>query len=652
MTRKRAARDAKEDGLLLQSGSIVTADGGGDSFICSADHAAVNLTGEPMLWHPSNSTAHLNLLFPLSRLLPPLAGSIASIGLTANGMSRGFTLQPLELLPEWLTESPITADDLRCTTPASTIFRMSFGGSNRLRHRGSTVSIASTASASTATASASASGSESDEEESDGGSFLWDSEESDDDSDTIEEPSPSPEPSRPAAVPPKPSPEPNPLPTHAPPSATPSHSRTPSTNSPDSPDSLGPTSAPPAHYDTRSPWYLHFDLGCLAALDDQLLQSPLDAFADLCYAHAVQSRAASPSARATAVPGGYSWRRLSRLLSACPDLGRAGLDFASGASACADGDTAPAAMVTGLGTATGTVPRRAAEYKGGRFRESESESDDSDSEGLASPEQTAPVPGWACGVYQPGVERQQAESPYRPYYRFLLDLNLNLNQNLVRPVTVTVILRAHASPVLYHLPGPESNIANAPFFPLLPDRHTQASQTLISKPLPALPSRTSCSPSPPLLPAIPLSPSLSPPPPPRLTCSPPPLYMPPPAVSQAQLALLFTNAPPRPGESVHFFPKQLQGQQQHQGQQQKQQRQDSGQRVAQQGKTRRGTLRVATATAHGHRQRQGAGSESFSGGGERAPWSPNANASQGQGARPNLFQRGLAGIGIRAGLSH
>ncbi|KAI0657732.1 hypothetical protein C8Q70DRAFT_261221 [Cubamyces menziesii] len=518
-------------------------------------------------------------------------------------MPRGLTLQPLELLPEWLTESPITAEDLRCTTPASTIFRMSFGGSGRLRHRESATSIASSATTSTATAS----GSESDEEESDGGSFLWDNEESDDDddSDTIEEPSP--EPSRSAAHPSKPSPESTTQPTPAPTAAHPSHTRTPSAQSPN------PTTAPPAPYDTRAPWYLHFDPACLSALDDQLLQSPLDAFADLCYAHAVQSRsaAASPEARAAAVLGGYSWRRLSRLLSACPDLGRAGLDFSSASAST----SARASASADVDTVTGTQRARAAAGERGRGRESDSDSDDSDSEGLASPEQSAPMQGWACSVYQPGVERQQAESPYRPY----------------------------------------------------------ASHTLISKPLPALPSRaSSCSPSPP--PPAPLSPPLSPPA--RLTCSPPPLYMPPPAVSQAQLALLFTNAPPRPGESVHFFPRrtqqlqrpqhsqysqqqgqQQQGQQQRQGQGQGQRKQQNGQNGARRGtheSTPSQDRRRGTAPSH----RQG---DSFSSGESlKAPWSPSPNSSpnstqnqnHSQGARPNLFQRGLAGIGIRAGLSH
>ncbi|KAI8978232.1 hypothetical protein BD414DRAFT_509327 [Trametes punicea] len=400
-------------------------------------------------------------------------------------MPRGLTLPPLELVPEWLTDSPFTAEDLRCITPASTIFRMSFGTTSPLRHRKSESSIPTAGL----------------EEESDRSSFLWDREGSgDDETGMIEEPV-TPATALPAS--PKAS-----RPRSPPPSATPpSHSRSPSAGS------AGPA---PSEFDIRSPWFMQFDPTCLAALDDQLLQSPLDAFADLCYERAVRS-SDSPSARATPVPGGYSWRRLSRLLSACPDLSRAAFDFAAD---------------PGSATATAAQSEQA--------RESESDSDDTDSEQLASPEQPAPMQNWPCGVYLPGAENQQVESPYRPY----------------------------------------------------------ASRTLVSKPLPALPSHSS-SPSPPA----------SPPP-----CSPPPLYMPPPAVSQAQLALLFTNAPPRPGESVHFSPDP--------------QQRRSGAKTK--GRSRSGTLRIAPRTAH-------ATSPSAA-----SPWGP----------RPSLLQRGLAGIGIRAGLSH
>ena len=64
-------------------------------------------------------------------------------------------------------------------------------------------------------------------------------------------------------------------------------------------------------FDCTSPWFMHVSAGALAALDDQLLQSPVDAFADLCYARAVQLPA-------DAAPVPYSWRRFSRLRPLSP----------------------------------------------------------------------------------------------------------------------------------------------------------------------------------------------------------------------------------------------------------------------------------------------------------------------------------------------
>ncbi|KAI9061438.1 hypothetical protein FKP32DRAFT_1678168 [Trametes sanguinea] len=290
-------------------------------------------------------------------------------------MPRGVALQPLELAPEWLTEGPITADDLRCISPASTLFRMSFGATSHLRHRASTSSISTAA----------------DDGESDTSSFLCYGEDSDDDdTDTVEDTQPTAAPLPASSIPPASEPSSR---SATPPVAS-SHSRTPSA------ESAGPA---PTRFDTRSPWFMQIDPGCLAALDDQLLQYPFDAFADLCYSRAVRSNDSS-SARATPVPGGYSWRRLSRLLSACPDLSNAALDFAADTGSA----TAPTAT-----TAHGE-PADA--------RESESESDDTDSEQLASPEQPAPMQGWACSVYQPSVERQHADSPYRPYVSARLPL--------------------------------------------------------------------------------------------------------------------------------------------------------------------------------------------------------------------------------------
>ncbi|KAL1945314.1 hypothetical protein VTO73DRAFT_2165 [Trametes versicolor] len=381
-------------------------------------------------------------------------------------MPRG-TLQPLELAPEWLTNSPVTADDFRCLTPASTIFRMSFGARSHSNPRESVMSM------------------ESDDEESDASTFLWDDEESEseDDADTIEEPE-----ATPVAQNPEPSPQPQALP-------TPAHSRAPST------ESLGKRKD--RAIDFRLPWFMQVDPVCLATLDDQLLQSPMDAFADLCYAQAVRASDIPTGEEQTGHSYGYSWRRLSRLLSACPDVTQVALGL--------DG------------------PRSEPE------RESESESD-TDSEQLASPEQHAPAPGWGFSVYQPKSEREQSESPYRPY----------------------------------------------------------TSQTLIAKPLPALPAYE---PEPPRTPP---------------SCSPPPLR-PSEAVTQAQLAFLFAGSPPRAGESVHFFPTK-----EHQ--------------PPKRGRSRRGTLRISTSAADG-----GGGG---GGSGPTTPWSP----------RLGIFQRGLAGL--RAGLSH
>lgn len=204
--------------------------------------------------------------------------------------------------------------------------------------------------------------SESDDEESDASTFLWDDDESDseseDDADTIEEPEPTPVASKPEPV------------TASP--ATPPHSRKSST---EHPSNRNCTARP---LDFHRPWYMQVDPACLSSLDDQLLQSPLDAFADLCYAQAVRPSDLSAAETQVGHSYGYSWRRLSRLLSACPEISPAALGLAE------------------------------------QGRESESESD-TDSEQLASPEQAvpAPVPGWGLRVYEPKSEREQAESPYR-----------------------------------------------------------------------------------------------------------------------------------------------------------------------------------------------------------------------------------------------
>ncbi|KAI0629719.1 hypothetical protein C8Q77DRAFT_304726 [Trametes polyzona] len=289
-------------------------------------------------------------------------------------MPRAFHLQPLESTPEWLMESPITADDFRCTTPASTIFRMSFGARSHLHHRESVVM------------SESESEHEEDEDadnQSDASTFLWDDDsDTEEDAETIAEPEP--------LSAPKPKPDTDaerttppvvPLP--------PSHTRAPSAES----SAPSTSSKPRRKVNMHLPWFMQVDPACLAALDDQLLQSPLDAFADLCYAQAVSGSAGASSGAHTqsqAQRYGYSWRRLSRLLSACPEMSQAAaaLDLASvSAKAECEG-----ASESGSGS-------------------------DTDSEQLASPEQAAAPQGEAgwCGVYQPPADRQYAENPHRPY---------------------------------------------------------------------------------------------------------------------------------------------------------------------------------------------------------------------------------------------
>ncbi|KAI0827696.1 hypothetical protein BC628DRAFT_150161 [Trametes gibbosa] len=294
--------------------------------------------------------------FPLLRPSLPARSAPPAIR-SVKVMPRGIHLQPLELVPEWLTDSPITADDLRCTTPASTIFRMSFGMSSA-HHPKSTFSIRSSED------------DDDDDGESDTSTFLWDDDsDTEDDADTISEPDPAPV----VRTQQSPAQPPSPAPVAA-------HLRAPSV------ERAERTPAAQARpLDVRSPWFMQVDPACLSALDNQLLQAPLDSFADLCYAQAVHAADARAAPAQAGPRYGYSWRRLSRLRSACPDPSQAALAL--------------------------DRPQSRAGARSGAERESESESD-TDSEQLASPEQAA-APAWACCVYPP--ERQHAESPYRPY---------------------------------------------------------------------------------------------------------------------------------------------------------------------------------------------------------------------------------------------
>ncbi|KAI0692428.1 hypothetical protein C8T65DRAFT_77025 [Cerioporus squamosus] len=280
-------------------------------------------------------------------------------------MSKG-SFRPTELVPDWLVESPITFDDLKCTSPPSTIFRMSLPSSpvdRRRRRRSSILSMSSSESE----------GEEEDamsiqsklpqlseisvlvedapieeqhrlqpQEQDDGRSFLWDnadvdSDDSDSDDSTLNEHEEfDPSPIDPFFSQPKSSPSP------------------------------APTNA--SSFDCSSPWFMHFDAAALAALDNQLLQSPFDAFADLCYAQAVELE----DAGASAIPGSYTWRRFSRLRPLSP--------FSE------EDEEEPQSELN---------PDQDAE-------DAESESD-TDSEQLASPEQPAVHHSWAVRprVYSP-----------------------------------------------------------------------------------------------------------------------------------------------------------------------------------------------------------------------------------------------------------
>ncbi|TFK86680.1 hypothetical protein K466DRAFT_600123 [Polyporus arcularius HHB13444] len=226
-------------------------------------------------------------------------------------MSKG-SFRPVELVPDWLVDSPITFDDLKCTSAPSTIFRMSLAshpGKRGRRRRSSIISMSSSESEEEEDAMSILSKPPQlpeigvlvedapvaeqqprhpqEQEQDDGRSFLWDNDAADSDSDsddsTLHEHDEfDPSPIDPFFAQPKPSP--SPAPTHA------------------------------SSFDGTSPWFMHFDVAALSALDNQLLQSPFDAFSDLCYAQAVELEDASVGA----IPGSYTWRRFSRLRPLSP----------------------------------------------------------------------------------------------------------------------------------------------------------------------------------------------------------------------------------------------------------------------------------------------------------------------------------------------
>ncbi|KAI1788319.1 hypothetical protein LXA43DRAFT_645753 [Ganoderma leucocontextum] len=433
------------------------------------------------------------------------------------------SFKPLELAPEWLTESPITFDDLRCTTYPATLWRVSLPPSpvaprkRQSQHRRDSVASASssTSSSSSLSSSSPAEIEELDKAGSphchssppsrgpvqvstylapeDARSFLfyhdddddgldglyvgrWTREHEDDEA-TLNEHSPGPEvvveEEDPSPIDPffKPklhslSPSPAPVSSPLPP--------------PDMPSTGSPSPAPSSQYvhsrgssfDCASPWFMHVSAGALAALDDQLLQSPVDAFADLCYARAVQL---PDSAAASSVP--YSWRRFSRLRPLSP--------FSN-------------------------IDEREEE-------EEEEGASTSGSETDADDEVASPSVDWQCQgarprVYSPTPHAHRAAHPpaHPRHYAHESDGSIQFRSQ-VQTLSPTALGSA-------------------------------------SKPLPLIPPPSpSPSPSPPLD-ADDLAELRG------AAASPPPFFLSSPAVSQAQLAFLFGQAPPKPSESVHFFP--------------------------------------------------------------------------------------------------
>ena len=302
--------------------------------------------------------------------------------------------KPYGLTPEWLTESPITFDDLRCTSPPATLFRVSLppspvaerkshrrdsvasdGSSDsdivsicsqELKHLGITVDPPEEADVHAEEVCVTAErhsglGQVWDgEREQDSHSFLvYDDDDKHDDAIPDEnENEDDPSPIDPFFL--------QPLTTA---SSSPARTPTPTQIPPTKPPS--PTHSRASSFDYASPWFMHFSADALAALDDQLLQTPLDAFADMCYAQAVDAADA---------PGGYSWRRFSRRpLTPSSELG----------------GSEPSVYQLQERENSKVVLEVEAEAEA---EASESESD-ADSDQLASPEQPpAQPPGWRSGV--------------------------------------------------------------------------------------------------------------------------------------------------------------------------------------------------------------------------------------------------------------
>ncbi|TBU58452.1 hypothetical protein BD310DRAFT_1015012 [Dichomitus squalens] len=336
-------------------------------------------------------------------------------------------LKPVELAPEWLTESPITFDDLRCTSYPATLWRVSVSvppspAIARKSYRRE--SVASVASSSLSSASdlhdaavvevekrkrASALARRSarisklaapvpgpdaphtgvgaetssflfydDEDAEDVLDGLqvgrWKQHNNDDDA-TLNEPKPEPAPRPEEEDDPSPidpffkamSPTPTPAISPAP-SPVPLPPCNPHENSESPAPSSSYAHSRGSSFDWTSPWFMHVSAHALAALDDQLLQSPTDAFADMCYASAVALP--NPTDPQHGASGAYSWRRFSRLRPLSP----------GSFSDIHEEDE-------------GEAEDR--ETEGADGESTESETDDEDEEQLASPEEHAPDPAAA-----------------------------------------------------------------------------------------------------------------------------------------------------------------------------------------------------------------------------------------------------------------
>ncbi|KAI0753431.1 hypothetical protein C8Q80DRAFT_1118558 [Daedaleopsis nitida] len=500
-------------------------------------------------------------------------------------MSNG-PFMPLELLPDWLVESPITFDDLKCTSAPSTIYRMSLppplpiAGHAESEDDARSIQSKPIDLCEDPLPEQPAHPTDEHQLEQDSRSFLWDldlasdSDSSDDDS-TLNEQEIDPSPIDPFFVGP---------PTQN--SRLASKSQVPHPKSP----SPAPTHA--SSFDCRSPWFMHFDAAALSVLDDQLLQSPVDAFADMCYAHAVQLQ--DPRA----APGAYSWRRFSRLRPLSP--------FSE------ESDGARSASPQSQKTEYAYAPQQQARASLPLSMPVEMEDleedleSDTDSEGLASPEQG---PAHAYGlvaaarprVYSPTPpSHHQDERRHARHYHQESDGSIQLPFRLQKSNamvsewhsagsaklmgSILILAAFWASPIAHTVRAPDdsrdlrqwSKFAASPastYGPL--DATTKEHQHQQhhpyhhhqQKPLPVLPP-ASPSPSPPR--SRDFGFGFGPDPDPdthhadpfadvplrAATASPPPLHLPSPAVSQAQLAFLFGSgsALHRPGESVHFFP--------------------------------------------------------------------------------------------------